>query len=332
MNKKLFLLSCLILFVISISCVSAADVLSNSSEDTSFSALQDIIDTNDAIELTHDYKFDNSSDDGLKNGIFVNKSNVVINGNGFTVDGSAQARIFNITGNNVTLLNLRLINGFALKGGAVCGENVTFENVTFINNFAQDNGGAVTCLNVDLIACEFDKNGATDGAAVFFTGNATVKDTKFLNSHDYNSALIYAAEKGVLYVDNCLFANSTSKYAPAIYSNDKRNIVKNSIFVNLKANLSSGAVALRTPKNSEFENCTFENTTAINNGGALFIDVYGEHSSYATDEVIIKDSRFIDSWGNFGGAIVQLGGNLTVLNSNFTENNALYDGGAIYVS
>ena len=46
----------------------------------------------------------------------------------------------------------------------------------------------------------------------------------------------------------------------------------------------------------------------------------------------ISNSTFTHSYAEFGGAILQLEGSLTVENCNFTQNTAFYDGGAIYAS
>ncbi|MBQ2613256.1 MAG: hypothetical protein IJG19_05205 [Methanobrevibacter sp.] len=119
--KILFLLS--VLFI-SVSAVHA---------DGNFTSLQtEINEAGKGIEITQDYIYDNSTDFGLKNGILVNKTNFTINGNGHTVDGAGQARIFNIQG-NVTLLNIKIINGFNNEmGGAIFSYSLNCENVTFI--------------------------------------------------------------------------------------------------------------------------------------------------------------------------------------------------------
>ena len=62
-------------------------------------------------------------------------------------------------------------------------------------------------------------------------------------------------------------------------------------------------------------------------GGAVYIDDNDDSAS-----INIRNSKFINSYGDFGGALVQLQGNLTIENSIFTGNTAKYDGGAIYTS
>ena len=77
--------------------------------DDSFTNLTDEIAGNDVVDLTHDYKFNNETD--ASNGIVIGKDNFVLNGNGRTIDGNNQSRLFTITGNNITLNDLILING-----------------------------------------------------------------------------------------------------------------------------------------------------------------------------------------------------------------------------
>ena len=62
----------------------------------------------------------------------INKS-ITIDGQGHTIDGNAQSRIFNTVG-NVTLKNIKLINAFAQKGGAILADaSITCDNVIFEN-------------------------------------------------------------------------------------------------------------------------------------------------------------------------------------------------------
>ena len=131
MNKRLLVLLCFILFIFSISCVSA--------ENTTFSSLQtEINEASSSIELTHDYIYDNSTDWQLNQGILINKSDFILDGKGHTIDGAGQARIFNVT-EYMIIKNLKLINGFSKEdGGAVfANDRVKFINVTFENNSAK---------------------------------------------------------------------------------------------------------------------------------------------------------------------------------------------------
>ncbi|MBR6024764.1 MAG: right-handed parallel beta-helix repeat-containing protein [Methanobrevibacter sp.] len=315
MNKiKIFLI--LIVLFISISAVSA---------EGNFTALQNEIDASDnSIDIQQDYKYDNLADNGLESGISINKSNFVINGNDHTIDGSNQARIFNITGDNVTILNLNLINGNSDNGGAILTEkSITINNVSFINNNATGGGSIYSTASSTIRNCYFDNNTAKFGGSIYFF-------------------------KASLSVENSTFTNSKSTYAPAIYclSIEELNIT-DCIFENLYAEESAGAIGIHYLNNANINNCTFINTTSRKNGGAINIDplqtCYGH-----IPKIIINKSRFFNSTGDYGGALAILSGGLEhslshknehiffgTLNMNdceFLDNTASYSGGAIYFS
>ena len=68
-----------------------------------------------------------------------------------------------------------------------------------------------------------------------------------------------------------------------------------------------------------------------NDGGAIFVDVFAGDSVFGSCTTI-TDTLFNNCHSGFGGAILQLEGNLIINNTNFTSNVADYEGGAIYTS
>ena len=60
------------------------------------------------LVLNKDYKFNSSTDKDF-DGFYISKDNYVVDGQGHTVDGSAQVRIFVFTGSNVTLKNINIM-------------------------------------------------------------------------------------------------------------------------------------------------------------------------------------------------------------------------------
>ena len=370
------LLAIIILFILLIGVIISFNVVSS---EENFKTLQNEIDNNEnSIDLKQDYKYDNSSDNELNKGILINKSNIVINGNGHTIDGSNQSRIFNITGKNVTITNLTLINGNSGKnhGGAIyANSNMNLENVKFTNNVA-DMGGAIFNNNTTNITnCIFDNNAADSGGCIFSNNELKIYNSTFTNSKTDSGSAIYAcadmdikdstfkdltatenggaiytsnntkitnchfsntnakwggsiySSKKALDIDNSTFINSNAKYSPAIYAQGNITI-DNSFFKNLKANETAGAIGLRELISGEINNCTFVNTTSKNDGGAINID--GNINKEL--EMHIANSKFFNSHANYGGALVQSSGNLTIENSTFGNNSASCDGAAIYTS
>ena len=318
--KKLNFFLILIVLFISISAVSA--------EDGNFTSLQtDISSSTDSIELTQNYIYDNSTDSGLKNGITISKSNFIVDGNGHTIDGSNQARIFHIMGNNVTLKNLNLINGSNNMGGAAYGsELMNFENVTFINNHGKNGASIAASGDASINNCIFINNHASNGDLyIDDEGQVDIKDSVFANMTDLTFSMIYAEETGNLNISGCAFINSTAKYATAIYS-ERETIIKDTYFINLNAKMTGGAVAFKGESNVIISNTEFINTSAEKNGGAIFSDISDE------TVLMLNNVTIINASGDFGGAICHLGGNLIIANSTLTENTAEYDGGAIYIS
>ena len=337
--NKLMILFVIFLFFISVGIVSA---------EGNFTALQGEIESSiDHIEITQDYTYDNTTDYKLNNGILINKTEFTINGNGHTIDGSNQARIFKIFGNNTIINNFNFINAYVPNdfGGAIFAQSsIILNNVTFINNYAQS-GGAI--YNQPIVNIIYYNDSTIVNRIVF---NNTLNNVLFSNNHAENhggsicvhllnvsncifnnntakfGGSIYSKENS--YIADSIFANSTSSYAPAIFVELSLKIC-NSIFQNLSALQTAGAIGIKNEFNTEIINCSFFNTKARKNGGSIYIDSMPNGNPETT---YILNSSFINASGDYGGAIVKLEKNLTIENSRFINNTALYAGGAIYTS
>lgn len=129
-------------------------------------------------------------------------------------------------------------------------------------------------------------------------------------------------------IDNLNIINASSLYSPAIsleYCSDTR--ITNSRFVNLTADISAGAIGVKRSGNLYIKNCDFINTKSSKNAGAVIVDYIDDVSN-----VIVLDSRFYNSSSLIGGAYVQLGGYLSMNNTEFINNSAALNGGALYLS
>ena len=376
--KKIKIFLILLVLFISISAVSA---------EGNFTALQDEINTStERIEINQNYVYDNSTDYKLNSGILVNKSDFTINGNGYTIDASNQARIFNINGNNITINDLIFINGYNNDTGGAIYSNaaITLNNVIFTNNRAE-NGGAIFTENTTTINnATFNNNGATTfGGAINTMGKTTINNATFNNNNASNGgamiisndtainnivlnnnpstspggsiyvensalnmkngnfksentlqSLIYLTN-ALISIENATFANTTSEYASAIYFSNSSGKIRNCNFVNLNALISGGAIGVKALGNEmTIENCNFINVKSQKDGGAVYADVAGgTHSSEKNAKCInVINTTFVNCNSGFGGAILQLNGNLNIEKSKFNSNNASVSGGAIYTS
>ena len=311
LNKKILILTVILVSLLAVSAVSAADnttsdvasvektdevisvdkakevisvkenqvILSENNNVGTFDDLQNEINNAPAgsvLNLTRDYN-------GAKNKVVLLNKNLTIDGQGHTIDclGDDCSAFYSDAG-TITLKNLKIINGHNddnYKGGAIyIGDSAkyTIINCTFNNNWADDYGGAIyNGVNpLTIINCSFNNNKADDvyGGAVYTKGSTYVSGSSFTDNYANN-------------------------YGGAIYS-----------------------------KNLNIINCTFLSNKADDYGGAIC--VYGNTS--------ISDSCFIDNYANKQGGAIHSSGFLNITNSTFRSNKADYtfggDGGAIYTN
>lgn len=201
------------------------------------------------------------------------------------------------------------------------------DNVTFTSSRAIESGGAISTVPAIIVNnCNFDANYANNGAAISSLQNsATIIGSTFKN---FNANWSIVNVKSTI-VYNSTFMNSNSQYATAIYATGN-TLLNNTNFINLHANKTAGAIGLKNFQICVIDNCTFVNTTAVKNGGAVYLD---SENSYDEDTIVsVNNSKFINASGDFGGAFVQLSGNLSIENSIFWNNIAKYAGGEVYAS
>ena len=269
---------------------------------------------------------------------------------------------------NIILSNVEFDNNFAKFGGGILAEgcNLTVNGARFINNNATSGSGICAYQSsAQINNTLFENNTELYGGALYIEESlATVTNSKFIDNYG-NSGSAITVLSGLLNIENGLFANknpvywslvygqgiseinivdsvfanTTSKYATAVY-NDYNTTIKRSKFINLKANATAGAVAIKTPEPKftgylTITDSEFTNVSASKNGGAIFVDINsGADYDKTYGEVKIHNTTFNNCSAEFGGAILQLGGNLDLDNSTFTENSAinLGNGGAVYAS
>ena len=342
----------MLILIMSVGVVCAADdisdeIISDDGQDTleitqydiyttgesSFSNLADEIENaGTSLDLTKEYTFNNATDNNT--GILISKDNFVLNGNGHILDGNNQSRIFNITANNVTLNDLVLINANSDKGAAIrVNGTLTLNNITFINNNAREFGGAIALYGNVTLTCNNSKfiDNTGERGAIFIQNGKLNLYNAYLTSKTFSKAgQIYGHTGSSINIENTTFENIITKYSPAVYLSSSKARIINSKFNNLKANISAGAMSLREGGELYIENCKFINTTSFRNAGAVYVDITG----YARSEgnVTIVNSLFKDTDSEFGGAYLQLGGQLWLNNTEFINNHATYNGGAIYLS
>ena len=298
--KKVLIIS-LILALLTVSAVSAEDIsdeiILNDSPSGSFTDLAEVIcESGSEVKLEMNYTYNDSIDGDYANGINVDKSDFVIDGQGHTINGDYFANIFIFNADNVTL-----------------------KNIIFTQSWAINDGGAVYFNgSAEVINCSFLKNRADlNGGAVYFNADGIVKDSTFIyNTASKNGGAIYA--NGNLLVENTKLYGSDANTAGAIYANETA-IINGSHFVLNSAGLDGGAVLFN--KEGIIDNCNFSTNQAgsQSQGGAV---VFLENG-------LVNNTNFIFNIAIGNAGAIEFKKNGTVENSVFTRNMAKRSTGAI---
>ena len=325
-----------------------------------FTDLQNAIDLVDGI-LTLDSDIVMTDDEaaGFVGGVAINKD-IVIDGKGHTISAEDLGRIFSIgEGFTVTLTNATLINGKADNGGAIYNDgSLTLSDVKLSDNAADSYGGAVF-NNGHLVV----GNSVFDSNDIVNRGSASV---------DYGGAAIYNWYDGVLTVSGSNFTNNIKNYkngdrlVGAIATIGDATI-SDSYFVN-NAGRWGGAISASgyliagddvntlTVSGSTFKengglygagifvwgsdftvsDCVFDKNTASgkgnmtpNNNNGAAIEVTDTNKAIAG---IITGSKFTNNKAQYGGAIDICEGNIKITDSEFVNNSADVEGGAIDIN
>lgn len=216
--------------------------------------------------------------------------------------------------------------------------------------------GVLTLRNVTFLRTQIVSQGLINASGCIFNGANGFTADKYGSS--YGGAIFCPSHQYDAYLNNCTFINNFAEYGGAIYLKGGKLDVINCIFINNTAYQCGGAIACEDYRSIKSKvkiiNSTFSNDSSINNaGGAIYI----KKGYFDASNLNISDSSatfgsaitLIDSYSNLfnisafnnsakygGGAIYQIYGNLTLLNSIFNSNSAnngggLFVDGAVYV-
>ena len=325
-----------------------------------FTDLQNAIDLVDGI-LTLDSDIAMTDDEaaGFVGGVAINKD-IVIDGKGHTIDAKNLGRIFSIgEGFAVTLTNATLINGKADKGGAIYNDgSLTLSDVKLSDNAADSYGGAVF-NNGELVVSDsvFDSNDIVNrgsasvdygGAAIYnwYDGILTVSGSNFTNNiknYKNGDRLVGAvATIGDATISDSYFVNNAGRWGGAITTSgaliagDDVNTLTVSGSTFKENGGLYGAGIFVWGSDFTVSDCVFDKNTAFgkgnmtpnNNNGAAIV-VTDTNKAIAG---IITGSNFTNNKAQYGGAIDICEGNIKITDSEFVNNSADVEGGAIDIS
>ncbi|PWB86515.1 right-handed parallel beta-helix repeat-containing protein [Methanobrevibacter thaueri] len=291
------------------------------------------------LTLTKDYAY-SSNDSDYKQGVLIAKDNIVIDGDGHTINGANQARIFNITANNVTLKNIKFVNGYSNdNGGAIFAiHNLNMLNCHFENNNANASGGAVYIDNAFSncrINSTFINNSAYNGGAIYFNGaitNNTINGYFENNTAERGAGAIYVKGKSSnntfaaeFYRNHAKAASGGAIFFIALSENNKFE----SIFRYNQAAYGAGIFFYNKANNNRFSS-DFRFNVAQSCGGAMFF--YSTTNGNNFTGYFINNSALglIDSENGNGGAITfkNVSSN-SIFTCDFINNTAALFGGGV---
>ena len=325
-----------------------------------FTDLQNAIDLVDGI-LTLDSDIAMTDDEAANfvNGVIINK-NIRIDGKGHTIDAKNLGRIFSIgEGFTVTLTNATLINGKATEGGAIYNDgSLTLSDVKLSDNSADSYGGAVF-NNGELVVSDsvFDSNDIVNrgsasvdygGAAIYnwYDGVLTVSGSNFTNNiknYKNGDCLVGAvATIGDATISDSCFVNNAGRWGGAISASgyliagDDVNTLTVSGSTFKENGGLYGAGIFVAGSDFTVSDCVFDKNTAFgkgnmtpNNNNGAAIEVTDTNKAIAG---IITGSNFTNNKAQYGGAIDICEGNIKITDSEFVNNSADVEGGAIDIS
>ena len=329
MRNKLAILTLLVLFIVSISCVSAEDnssvsVLSGSNSDVYVSPTgndNNVGDVNNPFATISKAIDSNVSNIHLSEGKFIGAGNngLTIENKTITIIGAGVDKtIIDLNGtqfmdikstSSVVLTNLTIINGYGKYGGAIYGSgNLTIQNCNFKNNSATA-GGAIyfgTTANLNIYSSTFEDNVVTDsGGAVFSYSYVGIYDSTFIRN------------KGT----------GTSSTGGSIYINgnsDKYSVLNRNIFKDTSVARQGGAIHLSygNVTNCIFENASTTATGSSNGGGAIYGSDFNLENNTMTNCVAKSgNGNYIFAFSGFNGVVTILEGKtIDITSSTFSLN------------
>ncbi|WP_409199329.1 hypothetical protein [Methanobrevibacter sp. DSM 116169] len=380
-NKKRFLSLFIIILLFSISSISAEEIDSidienneyiddvdeiNENSETfdsaivgegNFSLLHRVIvhvGDNGVIYMEGNITLDDGEESTYYNGLEIQFDNLTIIGNGHTINGLEKVRIFHITGNNVTLINLTLTNGFTpyiedydYSGGAIFNEGdylqLIYTTLTYNSAYY---GGAIfnTGNNVIINNSKFNDNKAYDGGAIYNLGGTTIGNNNGNNfticentNISFNTAkrngggiYNYNGNNFLIYKNNVIVENLAEANGGGIYNGFATQ--QDQYFFSFSTNINTENNALTI-----YDNNVISNNIAYEDGGGIYLDSRVTESDKKYNVLISKNNEISFNSASNGAGIYstinlyRASFNLTIDNgNNISNNNASDNGGGIY--
>ena len=242
----------------------------------------------------------------------------------------------------------------------VISSNLSIRCSHFDSNEAALRGGAIyigTRNNVSITDCEFVKNKASDGGALYVASDCIIHNSTFVNNiattaggaidlyrasiHGYHNIFhgnqarlggaIFVSE-AMITIDSSHYSNNTAGQGGIIYSFNGGIAMSHSSLFNNKAIYDAGAIHLIRSDTTAY-NISLNNNKAGRDAGAIWI--YGSsitlyYSSFNNNEAV-KNGGFMLAWTLRNIPVTWTLSNIAVYSSSFDSNRAGQDGGVLHM-
>ena len=191
------------------------------------------------IILDSDIILDKKENLYYSDGILLDADDMVIDGNGHTIDAKGKTRIFHSTGKNLKIRNIKLRNAFSSFGGGailnVESGEITIDGCTFTNNTAKEEGGAI--LNqgkMNINGSTFSRNTARkdvfeNGGAIANEGKMDITESTFSKNIATNRGGAIINQKELSISKSTLTENTARMDGGAIHNSGEMTISESSI-------------------------------------------------------------------------------------------------------
>ena len=268
-------------------------------------ALIHMQDSAEKISLDKDIIINSKDIAAYTNAINLDRNNLIIDGNGHTIDACDFNPIFRICANNITLKNIKFKNANFKEGSALLVEENT---------------------SLNIVSCEFENNrSGVTGGAIRNNGHLTINNSVFINNKSLSGGAIYNDFHGVLMISNSKFMYNQGQNGGAIFNNGKM-IINDSNF-NDNIGLANGGALINFEGECDIIHSIFNKNWSKsdykNNGGGAIVNYNGK--------MLIEKSQYKNNFSqNHGGAILNDGHSIQILKSKFENNASQKSGGAIF--
>ena len=267
-----------------------------------------------------------------KNGgaIYSYYNTVNINNCGFSTNNACNGGAVFISSGNLNVNNCIFTRNYASTGSGGCiyhaSGNLIINNDYFVNNNAVTTGGAIQKTGyLKIVNSNFVGNRVTKnyGGAIYHTASSiTIINSKFSGNSAPLAGAIYNYRSPMTITSSNFTGNSASGRGGAIANIMSSLTITGSYFISNVARAGFGGALYHSNGVISFSNNTFSKNTAPEGGGAIYIEILGTSK--------IDKNIFIYNHAGRGSALYDFNGILNVSNSNFSDNTASYNGGAVY--